>query len=288
MQTSSNNPDLSSLPWKRITRSPDEEWLARAAATGKPEAIGDQIVAVFLTTSRVVTIKPHGIRFQHRNEDLHFWQSDTLTLRDEFLGQHRTIRFDADDLSCVHIFDDAGRYVETIQRYVAPGALDPAAMETVRKAKARQLRGVLTELQELHRADSLQAKGRELRNADRVQRVRTFPQPTPIQSGPTPLEAGQVSRNQPQLHVGELQGNDSPRATERDSAAEYGTARVPLSTETEGHDRTRGFKVADRITQNQRTSRRRLTEEQQEESYRVIRERQRTARAADKLAALYE
>jgi len=284
MQNSSNTLDLTQLPWKKVSRSPDEEWLARAATSGRPEAIGDQIVAVFLTTARVVTIKSFGIRFQHRNEDLHFWAEDSLTIRDENLGQHRTIRYDSDDLSCVHVFDDAGRYIETIQRYVAPGMLNPDEQETVRKSKARQLRGVLSELQELHRKDSRQSKDRELRNADRIQRVRTFPQP--VAAPARGISSNSASRTQPPTPA-ELSANDSARATECDLATHTVATRIQFSEKTESHDRTRGFSVAERITTNHRRARRRLTEEQQEESDRAGRERQRAARAADKLAALY-
>jgi hypothetical protein len=172
--------DLTTLPWTHVTRSPDEEWRARAAQWGAPEPIGHDFAAAFLTEARVVTITAQGLRFQLHNREHHFWQEDTLTLQPNHIGQQRTIRYDADDLSCVHVFERTGatiRYIETINRYEAPHMLDAAACGKVLAASQRQQRRVLAELEELKRPEILAETRRVLTNAEKIQHVRTFPIP---------------------------------------------------------------------------------------------------------------
>jgi hypothetical protein len=172
--------DLTTLPWTHVTRSPDEEWRARAAQWGAPEPIGHDFAAAFLTEARVVTITAQGLRFQLHNREHHFWQEDSLTLQPNHIGQQRTIRYDADDLSCVHVFERTGatiRYIETINRYEAPHMLDAAACGKVLAASQRQARRVLAELEELKRPEILAETRRVLTNAEKIQHVRTFPIP---------------------------------------------------------------------------------------------------------------
>ena len=215
--------DLTTLPWTHVTRSPDEEWRARAAQWGAPEPIGHDFAAAFLTEARVVTITAQGLRFQLHNREHHFWQEDTLTLQPNHIGQQRTIRYDADDLSCVHVFERTGatiRYIETINRYEAPHMLDAAACGKVLAASQRQQRRVLAELEELKRPEILAETRRVLTNAEKIQHVRTFPiSPTPAPTRtPSPFSASPKSH----LDAGPA-GNGTP--TESDT---QGVDRSPL------------------------------------------------------------
>jgi hypothetical protein len=237
--------DLTTLPWSHVTRSPDEEWRARAAQSGAPEPIGDDFAAALLTEARVVTITAQGIRFRLNNREHHFWQEDSLTLVPGHVGQQRTIRYDADDLSCVHVFERTGdsiRYVETLARYIAPHMLNADECGQVLAASQRQSRRVLAELQELHRPEIEAEAQRVLTNAEKLQHVRTFPLP----DGQRPAIASRHSQakaeadatadtfsaDQNSQHVsgdeaarpstratGQPLGGDSPRAFS-DSAAE--------------------------------------------------------------------
>lgn len=296
-------PDPSTLPWKRISRSPDEEWLARALRTGRPEPIADSFVAAFLLTSRSVTIKPDGIRFQIGNEDLHFWEEGTLTVRDEFLGQIRTVRYDVDDLSFVHVFDEEGRYIETISRYAAPGMLDAEAQATVLAAKKRHVRAVVEELQQLHAPDTRAAVDREIRNADRVQRIRTFPAPANTeQEGAARVvdseeeQPRDILTDKPTNAVSSRMASPSPSASSRvDGSGLPLSADAPVTeadslthtirqSRSDGHSRRSEFSVASKIATEGNRVRREHGVALSEEAARALRNKRRI----QKLSAVYE
>jgi hypothetical protein len=240
--------DLTTLPWTHVTRSPDEEWRARAAQWGAPEPIGHDFAAAFLTEARVVTITAQGLRFQLHNREHHFWQEDTLTLQPNHIGQQRTIRYDADDLSCVHVFERTGatiRYIETINRYEAPHMLDAAACGKVLAASQRQQRRVLAELEELKRPEILAETRRVLTNAEKIQHVRTFP----IPAGNRHAEAQRAQADPSRHSLAQADTfSASPKSNIDAGPAGNGT---PIESDTQGVDRS---PLSDSVAESSRRS----------------------------------
>ena len=174
--------DLMSLPWTKVTNSPDEEWQSRELRWGRAEPLTDAQVAAILTTSKPVTVRCDGIRFAVGNVDYHFFEEESVSIHAAQNGPLLlTARYDADDLACVHLFERAGesiRYVETVARYIAPGVTDKAALAAQLAIKKRAVRRLVGELNELHEPDTRAALAREVSNQEKLQHVRTFPVPS--------------------------------------------------------------------------------------------------------------
>ena len=166
-----------------VTRSPDEEWQARSSAWGWPEPLSDAVVAAFLMKTRQVTVRASGIELTEGREDLRFWQEDSILIQQSLEGAlSLPAKLDPDDPSCIHLFRYVGEaakqnleYIETIARYVAPQFSDKEALAKVLAAKKRQINRLHAELAEDHAFDTQRAAAREISNADKLQRVRTFP-----------------------------------------------------------------------------------------------------------------
>jgi hypothetical protein len=204
-----NPADLATWKAELVTCSPDEEFAARAQRWGWPERLDDKIVAAFLLDSTTVTVRPDGIRLVIGQERPLYWREDSILIQEAFQGALEVpAKLDPNDLTVIHLFryvgDPAKRnlaYVESIARYIAPAFTDKDAMAEVLAAKKRQINRLYDGMQQDHQIDTEAAAQREIRNADKLQRIRTFPLATGQRSSASTKSHGDAAPA----------GNDRPR-----------------------------------------------------------------------------
>lgn len=162
---------------RKVPRSPIQEFQARSARIGGTDPLPDALAAILFYEHKRPTIDKKGrIIFQLEGTDYKFYHPDCLTCHPANAGKQIRVSFNRDELDCVFVLSDDGRYVETVPR---DGKHDWFSKEA--GAEIAKYRRVATHVHEhlkrIHAPDTKAEHERVKSNAEKLQYLNTFPVP---------------------------------------------------------------------------------------------------------------
>lgn len=270
--------------YRKIQRSPNEEFQARVDRHGRPETIPQSFVALILQKQKRVTVTRNGISFEHQKTRYVYWHENSMTCANE-VGEKVLVTFDRDDMSFVHVLTEQGGYVESIPQKGKVAWFDDEAMKDALTKKSRSLNRDMARFQAVH-SDTIQKKAdRIVSNAEKMQIVNTFPNP----EGNGPLDPGVKTERRTATRSGSTTGrvtvasDQSSRFTKADD--------IKLAVEAIGGQRevARTFKdkTQDRLKREHGDFEQLLGRDADEEMRREEKEYEDSEAAADALDILY-
>jgi hypothetical protein len=162
--------------FRKVTRSPNEEFAARVEQYGQPVRIPRSVVALVLKKKRWVTVKPSGILLEINKMKLWYWHQNSATCANR-VGQRVLALFDPDDLACIEIMQADGVWMESIPQKEAVAWFDEDATRAQAEAKGQVLKRQMEDFLETHKPTVEEKDRRILANAEKMQIVNTLPHP---------------------------------------------------------------------------------------------------------------
>ena len=163
--------------FRKTTRSPFEEMQSRMSR-GTMQPVPDALAALIMQEKRSVKVEPNGFAFEIDCASHRYWSADSRTCHPSNVGQKVLISFDRDNLDCVYVMSDDGRYVETIPEAEKVAWFDPALDEKIREQR-RVAQHVHQGMKRTHAATTKREHYRTKANAEAVQAVNEFRPPAP-------------------------------------------------------------------------------------------------------------
>jgi hypothetical protein len=165
------------LRYRKVPRSPDEEFAHRIQKLGKLRLFSQAVIALILQKQTFAEVTPSGVNLTYQKTKYKFWHENSLTCANR-RGEKVLATFDPDDMSFVHILTEEGVYVESIPQKNKIAWFDADAMKTELQKKQRSLNRDMKHFQEIHKATSETKINRILTNAEKLQIVNPIPAPT--------------------------------------------------------------------------------------------------------------
>lgn len=165
------------LRLRKVPRSPTEEFAARVAKHGAMERFPDALAAILLYEHKTPTLTQKSeIAFDINGVEFRFYHPDALTCHPSNAGKQVRVSFDRDDLSCVFVLSEDGRYVETVPRKGKHAWFGKEAGEEIARYK-RVASHVHAHLDRIHAPDNKREMERAQSNAEKIQYLNEFPAP---------------------------------------------------------------------------------------------------------------
>lgn len=175
---------------RQVTLSPSEEYAARP---GQVETIPDALAALILSRKTFVEIGPRGVTIDRKELGgrRRFWHADSPLCNEIGNGEKRRVVavWNSLDLSCIHLFNTDGRYLETLPAENQPAVFDQQALSNELAEHRRVHERHRAHLQRLHADDSIAALESARANTAEIKRVVTILPAEGVDSGeaqPTP------------------------------------------------------------------------------------------------------
>jgi hypothetical protein len=162
--------------FRKVRRSPDEEFGARVERFGAPARMAESVVALILQKQKFVQVTRNGIGFEWNTDKYQFWHENSATCLNK-VGEKVLVTFDPDEMSAVHVLTEDGRYVETVPQKGKVAWFDDEAMKKALESKARALNADVARFRGIHRATTEEKVARVTRNRERMQIVNTIGMP---------------------------------------------------------------------------------------------------------------
>jgi hypothetical protein len=204
---------------RRTAVSPAEEFQLRS---GEIQPISDALAACILSCKGRAQVTAKGIRikredlgpeFSTRLGGVLFWHVDSLVCSDTTRRESKVFYvLNRRKPDCIHLLDDAGRYIETLPAKEKPAVLDTEAQARALAADKRAIGRVGRRLQDLHGEETWAALEDARHNKDMATRyAQTFDPP-----GTDPAQAPQPARSP---SADRLRDAERALETDRDRAA---------------------------------------------------------------------
>lgn len=123
------------VKYRKVTRSPAEELAARVARFGTPEALPNALAAILMAHRDRAEVKPNGIKIVIDKKPYRYWHEDSVVCgKPELYGRVLYVRA-IEHLDCIHVLDNAGKYIETLPLAATPDWYSKEAAEEKRKTR---------------------------------------------------------------------------------------------------------------------------------------------------------
>lgn len=208
-----------------VTLSPAEEYARRA---GETEPIPDALAAMILSKKTRVQVTGKGVKITHKDwprpTTRKFWHADSALCNDLAQATPRQVWaiWNPQDLSCIHLLDDAGRYLETLPAEELGDFMDAEKTNRLLADQRRQINRMTAHLEALHAPDIDAEIERTAHNHAEMLRAVT------VQPAALPMQPGRIA---------DATGSDRNAETPINNRAENYSENIP--------DRTRADADAD-------------------------------------------
>jgi hypothetical protein len=160
--------------YRKVNRSPNEEFTARVMQHGSPKKFPQSVIALILQKQKHITVTKTGIKFDYQGNKFQFWSPTSLVCANQ-VDQRVLVTFDPDAMDFCHVLTDDGRFVESIPQKNKVAWFDDEAMRQAMKDKAYALNRDIARYRDIQQATSEEKATRILSNAEKMQIVNTFP-----------------------------------------------------------------------------------------------------------------
>lgn len=167
--------------WRKVNRSPNEEYTARLARVQPLKKFPDTVVAAFLYNFTELKVSKNGLRMKLAKQPYTFWHANSITCANE-VGKWVNVAYQPDNLDWIAVLNADGGVIEIIPLKSRAAWFDEEELAKASRAKHAAHQRLKDRFEAIHEPTSEERINRHLRNSERMQIVNTLPAPAALAS----------------------------------------------------------------------------------------------------------